>query len=184
MLLALVCLLAFGQLATPMATPVWTIDRILSLGANLALVVALGLNAWQLHLMRRQLSDTRSATMMSRALEFCHRCNDLEFVRYRKPVYDLLETNPQLNDLLQRIDDDPEFKGAFRYVLNFYEEVGLAYNEGEVDEPTIRDFYSGQIEFLHRHASPYIQHMRATYGDGLWVNFTKMRDDLKNNQAE
>jgi hypothetical protein len=159
--------------------PTWAVDRILALAANAALVIALGINAWQLNLMRKQLQDTKYATKMSRSLEFCHRCNDLSFALYRKNVYDLLETDPKLNDFLNRIDQDSDFKASLRFVLNFYEEIGMAYNKGEVDQTIIREFYSGQIEFLYKHTSPYIQHMRTTYGEGLWIQFTTMRESVR-----
>ena len=171
------------QTAPPPAIPAWSLDRILTLSADAALIIGLLLNAWQLRLMRVQLRDTNNATKMNRTLDFCHRGNDLEFTLYRREVYEFLYTNPELHNLVGKIDGDGNFKAALRFVINFYEEVGIAYNRGEIDRTVIRDFYSGQIEFLYKHTSPYIQNQRATHGDGLWNQFTTMRDDIRNNPA-
>lgn len=103
----------------------------------------------------------------------------MQFARLRQPVYEFLETEPDLKAFVNRMDGDPNFKAALRFILNFYEEIGVAFNRGEVDRTVVRDFYVAQIEFLYKHSSAFIANVRAQKGnDRILLEFTKMREQM------
>lgn len=157
----------------------WTLDRLIKLGADLAVVGALLVAARQLSVATLQLKESRQSERMKRSLDFGRRWNDLQFALLRKPVYEFLETEPDLKAFVDKMDRDPNFKAALRFILNFYEEVGLAFNREEVDRTVIRDFYVAQIEFLYKHSSPFIAHVRAQKGsDRILQEFTNMRERM------
>ncbi|MGH7746932.1 MAG: DUF4760 domain-containing protein [Candidatus Dormibacteria bacterium] len=140
----------------------WPLEQGLGIAANLAIIGALLIAAWQSRVATMQLLEERTSRKMSRSLQFLSRWNMIEFAKYRAPLYDFLVRNPSLADLLARIKEDPEFFAALRFTLNFYEELGVTYNRNELDRAAIKDFFEGQIEFLHANAIAFIEDYRRT----------------------
>jgi hypothetical protein len=157
----------------------WTLEKIVALCANLAVIGALLVAAYQMKIMSGQLTDSRVAAKVSRSLDFSRRWNDLEFVKFRAPIYILLLKTPKpaLAEIQAAIENNADLKSGLRLVLNFYEEMGLVYNRNQADREMLRSAFAEQITTLCDRAKPYIDFRRSTQPD-LWEELMKMNANV------
>jgi hypothetical protein len=152
--------------------------QVLSQLASLAVVLTLLAAIWQVRIMAAQLTDSKDSARMTRGLDFGRRWNDLAFYEFRKPIYSYLRSS-EPKDLAGKIHEDHDFASKLWFVLNFYEEIGTAYNKDHVDQDTIRSFYLDQVIFLYEHTRVYIEAEQKMDGQhGLWRQFTTMAEEM------
>lgn len=156
-----------------------SLEKTVGLVANLAIIGALLVAAIQMRLMGGQLRESREAAKVSRSLDFSRRWNELEFVKFRSPLYVLLlkVPNPTLAEIQTALDNNADLKSALRLALNFYEEMGLVYNRNHADVEMLRSAFKEQIHTLCERAKPYIDFRRNVQPD-LWVELLKMNSEL------
>jgi hypothetical protein len=164
MLLAHLAILAQAAAQTP--ADHWTLEALVKLGADLATIGALIFAAITMRLSSAQLKDAKSAARVSRALEFGRRWSELEFVKIRTSLYAMLQTNPapDLAKIQAALNGDPNTKAAMRLVLNFYEEMGVVFNHGELDEAILADLFRSQVRFICSAAWPFIDYLQQHSG--------------------
>ena len=107
----------------------------------------------------------RQTRRVSAALRFIERWNSPELVDLRKGLRDLLRDAEKLDPIT---DADSSIKALDRrtttvWILNFFEEMAIAIQSGEVEETILKDFF--RTAALKSYWSP-LQNMRSSTRGG------------------
>lgn len=157
-----------------------TVESGVKLGADLATIGALIFAAITMRLTGAQLRDSRASARVTRAAEFGSRWSQLEFVKIRTSLYALLRSNPSpdLKAIQTGMSNDPNMEAAMRLVLNFYEEMGVVFNHGEIDERLLRALFKSQIRFICDRAWPYIDFLQQNGQKSACEAMLKMNQNI------
>lgn len=95
----------------------------------------------------------------------------------------------ELTAIDDAIKDCPTIEFDIRYILSYYENIGLAYDKGIIDAKTIYNMKQGALIKFYKQFTLYIEDARTASGnDSLWINFTdlaeKWKDKNKNTSNE
>lgn len=88
-----------------------------------------------------------------------------------------LNTNDaiELKTINDVIKDCPTIEFDIRYILSYYENIGLAHNQGTIDADTMYKMKQGVLIKFYKQFTHYIEDARTTSGnDSLWIHFTAL----------
>lgn len=154
--------------------PAW-----IGIAAQIAVVVALGIAAYQAHLLRRQLEISAQNRRAELAFRFIERWNEPSFVEMRIPVVAFLRKSKGFEELRAKIESDAVFSASFTLVLNFLEELGIAWNRNNLDRDLCINFFGTMTDAYYTTFSDYIEHRRAQLSPRVWAQFTAMVQDIQ-----
>lgn len=131
--------------------------------------------------MREQTEVIREQTKQNRAYEYMRRFNDPAFREIASETLNFLKKDMKETEKC-KILEDPEhvdLKSKVANVLNFFEELGIMYNNDLVRKDIIKNSFRTSSATYYRYAIPILEKMRELYGKTILENWERMNDDLK-----
>lgn len=168
----------------------------LSVVAEVAVIVGAILTAGalvyagrQVQLLRQQLQTDIRHERIRRSFDFISRWNDPTFDEVRANVAGFLRTQPSAEEIEKKRENDEEFRANLSLLVNFLEELGVAWNRRAVNRDVVFDFFGGVVvgywDWLH---SFVVEHRKGVADRrsgidrkvprGIWEQFERMHDHM------
>lgn len=114
----------------------------------------------------QQRDEQLDADRINTAFSYIHRWNAAPFDdrhKFRALMYEVKSMPPK--EVTAHVEGDHEAKSVVTDVMNFFEEMSLAINEGLADDETARKFFNNMLEYYYQRFADWI-HMLRTDGGG------------------
>jgi hypothetical protein len=113
----------------------------------------------------KQRDEQLEAERVNKAFSYIHRWNAAPFEerkQFRALMNDIKPLSPA--EIAKRLDDVHAARAIVVDVMNFFEEMSIAINEGLADEETLLKFFRDMLEWYYQRFSDWIQRLRTDGG--------------------
>lgn len=144
----------------------------------------------QVQLLQRQLKSDARHRRIDRTFNFVRRWNDPRFDKVRADVASFLRRQPSAQEIQDKREEDEEFRQNLSLVVNFLEELGVAWNRREINRNICFDFFGGVVlgwwgwlnSFVVEHRKGLVNRRRGLnpkVPKGVWAEFEKMHSHME-----
>lgn len=144
----------------------------------------------QIQLLREQLERSRKADRVKRSFDFIARWNNPTFDSARGLIATFFRSKPSVDQVSDRFKNDSDFRCKLSLVVNFLEELGIAWNRDKLDKDVCFDFFAGVVlgywdwldSFVAEHRKGMTEErsgINRKVPSAIWEQFEKMHRDVK-----
>lgn len=100
------------------------------------------------------------------AFDYARRWNEWPEPIPRTRITDILNTDEKEANKCATIMQDVVLKSQFKRIINFFEELGIAYKNNLVDQEVIKDFFPAAVVTYYTKGRPVAREMETDYQTG------------------